>query len=331
MQSPTIEAAAERLAFLLNGGSQAGLADPSGSDLEFADTIEPRPLGVAFPGTVPEVWAVDGGQAMVADARCIQLVVTRAARVCFRGGACVLEEEGKLRAALLGAPDGGSVAAGLGLGIAADAVVDVNLLRDHDEWQAVARCVEEAAPGSVVLVDGDLQPDWRVPSWWLASLMGRAAERGVGLAGVVKRSSLSRGGAPLVGQLELEAEAVLGPRARWYAPVARTRADVVAAGAAGIQVVVARLAPDARFAFRIDLPAAADPEEALGALATVADDAGFPGYPYPLSVADRLAGCSSWVRQEARYELDDHLERAAVPAVVRERAFADRHDLMERA
>ncbi|MGH9188505.1 MAG: DNA double-strand break repair nuclease NurA [Acidimicrobiales bacterium] len=95
-------------------------------------------------------------------------------------------------------------------------------------------------------------------------------------------------------------------------------------------MIVARLDPDARFAFRIDLPAWADAETTLAALARVSDDAGFPGYPYPLSVADRLAGCSGEVRHEARYELEDHLERAALPLAVRERAFADRHDLMER-
>ena len=34
---------------------------------------------------------------------------------------------------------------------------------------------------------------------------------------------------------------------------------------------------------------------------------------------------------EARMQLDDLLDQAGVPLDVRERAFADRHDLMERA
>src|SRR5690348_18108984 len=38
-------------------------------------------------------------------------------------------------------------------------------------------------------------------------------------------------------------------------------------------------------------PSSADPEAALGALSAVSDDAAFPGYPYPLSVADKLAAC----------------------------------------
>jgi hypothetical protein len=63
----------------------------------------------------------------------------------------------------------------------------------------------------------------------------------------------------------------------------------------------------------------------------VCDDAAFPGYPYPLTVADRLAACPSWLRHDVRLDLDDHLDLAGVPLEVRERAFADRHALMERA
>ena len=115
----------------------------------------------------------------------------------------------------------------------------------------------------------------------------------------------------------------------WWAPVARVRPDV--AGGEGLQVVAARLDPDARFSFRIDLPGSADPEVVLGQLSALCDDAAFPGYPYPLSVADRLAACPGWLRQEVRMQLDDHFDRAGVPPEVRERAFADRHSLMERA
>src|SRR5690606_35212426 len=97
------------------------------------------------------------------------------------------------------------------------------------------------------------------PSAFLASLLARAAARGVTMAGVTKHSSLARGGAPLLGWLEREAATLLGDRAIWWAPVARTRTDV-----GGIQVVAARLDPDARFAFRVDLPLGADPAVELG-------------------------------------------------------------------
>jgi hypothetical protein len=95
--------------------------------------------------------------------------------------------------------------------------------------------------------------------------------------------------------------------------------------------VVARLDPDARFAFRLDLPADANAPALLGQLCALADDAGFPGYPYPLSVADRLASCPRWLRQEIWGELDSALDAAGVAADVREGAFTDRHSLMERS
>jgi hypothetical protein len=327
MAPATLAIAAERLAVLLTGGGSA-LSDPTGTDLVFSSHIEPRPLARA--AAPHEVWAVDGGQALVADARCLQLGVTRAARVRFRDGEC-LEFEGELQARLVGCGEERAVAADLGLDIRLDAKIDLNLLRDREEWVAVEQCIAEAERGAVVLVDGDLVPDWRIPSRWLKGLFERADAAGVTLVGITKRSSLARGGAPLLGQLELEAEALLGPRSMWWTPVARTRPDVDPTGVgAGIQVVAARLDPDARFAFRIDLPGEVDAERVLSALAGLSDDAAFPGYPYPLTVADRLAACPGWLRDEAWLEVEGHFDRVGVPYDVRERAFADRHGLMER-
>ena len=320
----TLEQAAAHLAALLL--APAGrLRDATESDLAFEEAVEPRPLELQPPPA--DVWAVDGGQALVADARCVQVYVTRAARTRFRTGRCTLEDEGGLQAFVLGGTAAREAAlASLDVeGIDPKTSVDVNLVRDRWEWDAAARCVAEAEPGAVVLVDGDLEADWRLPAAVVRGLLEAAAERAVLVAGVTKHSSLSRGGAPLLGQLELEAEMSLGPRARWWAPVAHSRTG------RGVQVVAARLDPDARFAFRIDLPATVDPAPALGALAALADDAAFPGYPYALAVADRLAACPGWLRAEAWLQLDDLLERAGVGAAVRERAFTDRHRLLERA
>jgi hypothetical protein len=326
-QTSTIEAAAVRLAALLTGGGTA-LSDPTAtSDLEFEGEPVARLLTRASTAP-PEVWAVDGGQALIADARCVQLLVTRAARAQFVAGSCVREDEGALRATVLGsAHDRLAALSALSLvRLPADTSVDVNLLRDHDEWEAIVRTVDEAIPGALVLVDGDLQPDWRLPASLLSALLQRAADRGVVLLGITKHSSLARGGAPLIGWLEREAETLLGPRACWWAPIARTRTDV-----GGVQIVAARFDPDARFAFRVDVPVGVDAEAALAALSTVCDDAAFPGYPYPLSVADRLAACPGWLRDEVRSELDDLFDQVGVPLEVRERAFTDRHRLMERA
>jgi hypothetical protein len=325
---PTVAETAEMLAGLLMGATTE-LSDPNGSDLDFFPSIVPEPLMRLSPP--PDCWAVDGGQALVADARCLQVGVTRAARTRWQDGQCTLEEQEEFRAHVFRGSGGGPEAkrslANLGAPVAAQAPVDLNLLRDWSEWRLVSLSVDQAAPGAVVLVDGDLQPDWRIPAHWLVDLLARAAQRGVLLAGVTKHSSLARGGAPLVGQLELEADAHLGPRTCWWAPVALQRAEV----GPGLLVVIARLDPDARFAFRVDLPADVDARRVLGHLSALADDAAFPGYPYPLSVADRLAACPNWARAEIWAELETELDRAGLPQDVKERAFDDRHSLMERA
>ncbi|MGI9021906.1 MAG: DNA double-strand break repair nuclease NurA [Acidimicrobiales bacterium] len=320
-----IDIAAGRLALLLTAGG-GGLSDPTGVGLEFEDEIRLRRL-VRATDAPADVWAVDGGQAVVADARCVQLVAVRASRTRFRNGECVLEEEGELRAHLLGGGEMAAARESLGLGLGRETPVDANLLRDRWEWEAVERSVADAEPGALVLVDGDLQPDWRIPSAYLADLLASASGRGVTLVGVTKRSSLARGGAPLLGQLEVEAQAGLGSRSLWWVPLARTRPDV----GYGLQIVAARLDPDARFAFRVDLPVEADPAAVLGRLSALCDDAAFAGYPYPLTVADRLASCPPWVRNDLWRQVDECFDAAGVPLDVRDRAFADRHDLMERA
>lgn len=308
---------AERLAALLlqGGGSPS---DPTGSGLEMVDEVALQELESA--DEPPEVWAVDGGQALVADARCLQVCVTRTAIVRYRAGVCDVEEEGDLRAWLLG-DSTGSVR--ILAGIADDAAVDPSVLREAGEWDAALDCVRRAAAGALVLIDGDLVSDRRLPGR-VSAVTKEARERGVAVVGVTKQSGLARGGTPLVSWLESEAERTVGSRRRWWATVGRT-------GDRTVDVTVAKLDPDARYAFRVDLPGAADPAVTLSSLAAVCDDAAFPGYPYPLAVADRLAGCPSWVRQDSWSELAGELERLGVPVDVAERVFEDRHRLMERA
>src|SRR4029079_17352898 len=198
----SLEVAASRLAEL-PPGRVAAVSDPAGRDLIFEADVTPRALE-RRPAPA-DVWAVDGGQCVVADARCGPLSLTRAARVRYCAGERVLEDEGELKAHLLGVGEERASVAALGLGIDPQSSVDANLLRDRWEWDAVERCIEEAQPGALVLVDGDLVPDWRIPSSYMCDLLERSAERTVLVAGVTKHSSLARGAAPLVGQLELEA------------------------------------------------------------------------------------------------------------------------------
>ena len=100
---------------------------------------------------------------------------------------------------------------------------------------------------------------------------------------------------------------------------------------AGERGVVAQRAQRTERLLRFDPRRQVDAEFAVAQLATVCDDAAFPGYPYPLTVADRLAACPPWLRDEAWMTISEKLRLAGVPGDVLHRAFADRHRLMERA
>jgi hypothetical protein len=331
---PTLEAAAARLAAVLGSeGARRELVDAGEGSGRLVAEEEARPRPLSRARRPPEdLWAVDGGQATVADARCLRVVVTRVARVRVLGGSSVVEEQGPLEAHLVGVgqdPFGLESLSQRGLELPARTPVDADLLREAGEWAVLRRTVEEADPGALVLVDGDLFPDPRVPEEQAAAVVQEASARRVMVAGVTKHSSLCRSGVPLVASLEAIAERdpALGPAARWWAPVARSRPGA----SLEVQVAVARLDPAARFAFRVDLPAGVDAAAVLEGLAAMSDDAAFPGYPYPLAAADRLAACPPWLRDEARMELFEHLERLGVDVAQRDRCFADRHRLMERA
>jgi hypothetical protein len=318
---------ADRLAAILAGPTGV-VQDAEDGDLVIDGDLIPRPLTPA-PAAPVEVWAVDGGQVLVRDARCLQVYVVRAGRCCFVDRVAKIEDEGELRAHLVGigqrAVELGRLDGGLAL--PANTAVDVNLLRERVEWDGIERTIHEACAGALVLVDGDLRPDPRIPVNWVTELLASATERGVTVVGVTKHTSLARGGAPLIGQLEAEAHATLGTRQRWWARVGHSPAET----GVPFTVVAARLDPDAPYSFRLDIALGADPETALAQVATVCDDAAFPGYPYPLTVADRLAACPPWLRDEAWMSIEEKLHVAGVPADVLHRAFADRHRLMERA
>src|SRR5688572_20695711 len=90
---------ADRLAAILHGPTGV-VADGDDGDLVIDGDLVPRPLTPA-PAAPVEVWAVDGGQALVRDARCLQVYVVRAGRCCFVDRAARVEDEGDLRAHLV--------------------------------------------------------------------------------------------------------------------------------------------------------------------------------------------------------------------------------------
>ena len=195
----SVDTAAMRLAELLSAGG-SGTRDPRGRDMVYESVLAPRPLErTAHAGPVT---AVDGGQALVADARCLQVYVTRWATAGWDADGVLTQRIGPLEAHILGLGEERRALAEIRAPVDPECSVDVNLLRDWAEWSAVAATVAGAAPGTLVLVDGDLQPDWRIRSSWLADLLALAGDRQVQLVGVTKHTSLSWGTMPLLAYVE---------------------------------------------------------------------------------------------------------------------------------
>ncbi len=165
--------------------------------------------------------------------------------------------------------------------------------RRFAEWrllQQVAR--HELDGGDLLLRDGTLAPFLSHELAHMGAALEVAQERNIDLVAVAKTCQvLTTTGLPLVSAMT-HAAAEAGARPPWvYAPLLRNRnPDHPAA------VVGARLHPSSRYTFRVEVANRSEHRQALSherivavlsPLAAVSGDLAFPGYPYPLVVADR--------------------------------------------
>ena len=212
---------------------------------------------------------------------------------------CVVEDEGELRAWLLGGGEERAAAAGARPGRAGPTPPSTSTCcATAGSGTAVgAIASRRPTPGALVLVDGDLRARLADPvvGGWPACSAGPPSGACCWPA-VTKHSSLARGGAPLLGQLERGGRGRARARgAMWWAPrgphPARRRARH--AGASPPASTPTPASPSGS-----TCPPTPTPSRCWPRLAALCDDAAFPGYPYPLTVADRLAACPGWVRHE---------------------------------
>lgn len=297
------------------------------------DRFELTPLSPTPPGTV---WAVDGGSCTLADGRSFQVGATRAARVRFRDGitdvveappldvhALTAEEAARLyrdRLARMGAPEPEELPR---------ITRPIDVIRECDEWDLVRRTVGEAERDDLVLVDGSLHGGPLVPPDVIRAVHREAVERGVHLAGVVKASTLFWGrNAPLVGLLKRRGDRELGP-SRWFT---RISTDPVFRRLYVGEIFVARMAPTAGHAFRVDVARGpGEPAEVLARLAGSSDDAAFVGYPYPLARAHRAARVSGYAVADLRRSFRGALAGAGMSEDDIETLFQDFHEVLNRS
>lgn len=310
---------------------QLGLADDVVVD-GHPDAFEIVPLSPTGPGTV---WAVDGGSCVLADGRSFQVAAYRAARVRFADGATDVVESPPLEVRALSHDELQRVArtalaelCGTEPERLPELPRPVDGLREWAEWGEVLRTVGDAASGDLVLVDGSLHGGPLVPPEVVRRVHSEALERGVALAGVVKASTLFWGrNAPLVSLIKRRGDRELG-RAPW---AARISTDPTFGRLYVGDIYVAHLAPTAPQAFRVDIAGGTPPEEVLGRLAAVADDAAFVGYPYPLARAHRAARVSGYAVSDLRRGFRDLLSRRGMAEDDIELLFQDFHEVLNRS
>lgn len=311
---------------------QLGLAD----DLVVEghpDAFELAPLSPTPAGTV---WAVDGGSTTLADGRSFQVVATRAARVRFRAGVTDLVDSPPLRIRAVSHAEMEPLATELLTELCGgeperipDLPRPVDALREWAEWAEVLRTIREAEDGDLVLVDGSLHGGPLVPPQVVRTAHTEAVDRDVFLAGVVKASTLFWGrNAPLVTLLKRRGDRELGP-VPW---AARISTDPVFGRLYPGEIFVAHLAPTAPHAFRVDVARGrATPEEVLGRLASLADDAAFVGYPYPLARAHQAARVTGFAVADLRRAFRDRLSREGMSEDDIEVLFQDFHEVLNRS
>ncbi len=198
--------------------------------------------------------------------------------------------------------------------------------RNLAELQEAAKVVSSSPEGALVMLDGALWAGLAEFAPLIDRLVGEALARGVCLAGVSKRSMLYHGHRPLVPYLARLGRNALGD-SLWAYPVALADYGGRTFGA----TYVAHLHPRARFAFRVDvnpLPGAAA-DDIVAMLASLSDDPGYLGYPYPLARAHNEVVISGEAKAEMALGIRRALGAAGGDASLVEEFANNFHDVLD--
>lgn len=297
------------------------------------DDFELAPLAPVDAGAM---WAIDGGSTVVADGRSFQVAAYRVARVRFADGVSDVVGSPPLTVRAVSSREMARLAIEILThlcGSEPERIPDlprpVDALREWAEWSEVLRAVNDAAAGDIVLVDGSLHGGPLVPPVAVRRVHDAATARGVGLVGVVKASTLFWGrNAPLVSLLKRRGDREVGPT-RW---AARISTDPRFGRLYPGEIFVAHLAPTAPHAFRVDVARGPiPPEDVLGRLAAVADDAAFVGYPYPLARVHQAARVTGYAVVDVRRAFREALSRHGMSEDDIETLFQDFHEILNRS
>jgi hypothetical protein len=208
------------------------------------------------------------------------------------------------------------------------------VLRDTLEYWVVQQTAATAPAGSLLLLDGALRVSSQNHEPVLASVVETAAERGVHLAAVAKRTKATWGGGhPLLPALAgLVAEyGIAGP---WWTRIDPHLIDHTEyrQGRHG-EIFVASLHTTVSRPLKMEFPKGTDDRTAaatMQALAACAGDGRIPGYPYPLLDAHRMVAIGDELVDQVQQDLRAGLTRQGIRHRRFEDLFGDLHDEFER-
>lgn len=284
-----------------------------------------------------KVVAIDGGSAKIAHGGSFYVGVHRFGRLTFLGGkeqdemvsppmveALSLENSGarfsEIYAKVVGFVPEALPSFGKTLGA----------IRTLLEWRLAEESLSDLNEGDLILMDGSLRATELLPPALIERILKKAANQGVFLAGVSKKSSLSFGKyAPLIQRAQMIGNSVKNGRT-WFYPLSRL-SDMTEGTINFGAVYAARLCALSAFAFRIDINCfdKRPPAEVMATLESLSNDPVYLGYPYPLAAIHNRVRIEPADKEDLRYRLEGLVLKEGVSLSDWETLFGNFHDVLD--
>jgi hypothetical protein len=204
------------------------------------------------------------------------------------------------------------------------------VLRDTLEYWVAFRTVQDAFPGSLLLLDGALRVSHASHDPVLQSIISTANSRGVLLAAVAKRTEATWGGGiPLLPAVEgLASREEIAPP--WWIRIDPAQLDHLQFRQwQHGDLYVVKLHPRAAVTLKLELPRGQNERSVrttMELLAGCADDGRLPGYPYPLLDVHRTVVIDQATSDHIRHDLLRGMTVSGYTFSHFQQLFGDVHD-----
>lgn len=210
----------------------------------------------------------------------------------------------------------------------------LQLARGAEEWRVLKILIDQLRPGDFVLRDGPLRADIRIPPDIVEKILKQAAERGIHVIGITKRSSVPAGTGqlmPIVPAIQKLGTAEM-PEACWYTPMPADEGPAVLHPYNFGESYIVQYHPLAQFVFLTDINKfdAIKPEVAFEKIAAICNDPVYIGYPYPLAYIHNNVTLTRAEVEDLRYQIQSTaLETNTITPVGWDLLFQNFHDILD--